>query len=241
MTRFFGGMGGAGAGSRFGKSGSDSKKPMSSFEKTMAANRKEKSGGQKNPGKMSAEERYQKLIAEKMESQKQRLMQQKKHSHHNLPGTKAMDGEMSKSTQIAMELMAARMAKREMKKKKGAEPFEIKPMTIGGMYSGFIDAKGNVWNNLNQKVLTIDRKNGDMKTTGLFGRKIGKYDPKSNFCFHKIQKQLEKYALKHGAGVNNIWGQQDGARSSSDPSSIYGNSGNIWGSGGDDGGNKGWW
>lgn len=237
MTRFFGGMGGGGAGSRFGSGKDKDKKNASSLERALAG---KKGPGDKKTSEMSAEERYQKLISQKMEKHKQQLMMQKKHSNHNLPGTKQMDGEMSKSTQAALEIMAARMAKREMKKKKGAEPIKITPTAIGGLYTGFIDAKGNVWNAQNKKVLTIDTKTGAIKTTGLFARKIGTYDPKSNFCFYKIQKQLEAYALKHGAGANNIWGQQSGAKPASDPNSIYGSS--SWGSsGGDDGGNKGWW
>lgn len=235
MTRFFGGMGSGGAGSRFG-SDKDKKNAASSLERALAS---KKGPGDKKTSEMSAEERYQKLISQKMEKHKQQLMTQKKHSNHNLPGTKPMDGEMSKSTQAAMEIIAARMAKREMKKKKAADPIQITPTAIGGLYTGFIDAKGNVWNAQNQKVLTIDKKTGAIKTTGLFARKIGTYDPKSNFCLFKIQKQLEKFAIKNGAGANNIWGQQTGAKPASDPKSIYGSNG--WGSSGDDGGNKGWW
>lgn len=234
MTRFFGGMGGGGAGSRFG-SGKDKKNAGSSLERALAG--KNKTGGKTNT-EMSAEERYQKLISQKMEAHKQQLMSQKKQSNHNLPGTKPMDGEMSKSTQAAMEIIAAKMAKREAKRKKSADPIKIVPTAIGGLYGGFIDAKGNVWNAYNQKVLTIDKKTGAMKTTGLFGRKIGTYDPKSSFSLHKIQKQLEAFAIKNGAGVNNIWGQQTGAKPASDPNSIYGSS--SWGSSGDDG-KKGWW
>lgn len=237
MARFYGGMGGSGAGSRFGAKDGKKGSASSSLEKAMAGKRDPNA---KKTSEMTAEERYKKLMTEKMESHKANLMQQKKFSH-SLPGTKPMDKELSKSAQLAMELMAAKMAKREMKKKKGAEPVVIKPVAIGGLYSGHIDAKGNVWNNLNKKVLTIDKKTGAIKTTGLFGRKIGKYDPKSNFCLYKIQKELEKFALKHGAGANNIWGQQAGAKPASDPSSIYGNSGGWGGGGGDDGGNKGWW
>lgn len=234
MTRFFGGMGGSGAGSRFG--GSKDKKAMTNLEKAMALRKDGNSN--KKTSEMTGEERYKKLISDKMEAHKSRLMQQKKFSH-NLPGTKPMDQEISKGAQMAMELVAAKMAKREMKKKKGADPIEIKPTPIGGMYTGFIDAKGNVWNNQNKKVLTIDKKTGAIKTTGMFGRKIGKFDPKSSFCFYKIQKELEKFALKHGSGANNIWGQQAGSKPASDPGSIYGSSPG-WGSS-DDGGNKGWW
>lgn len=232
MARFYGGMGGSGAGSRFGGSKEQKKSASSSLEKALANKRDPNA---KKTSEMTTEERYKKLISDKMEAHKDRLMQQKKYSH-NLPGTKPMDQEISKGAQLAMELVAAKMAKREMKKKKPIDPIQITPTPIGGMYSGFIDAKGNVWNAQNKKVLTIDKKNGAIKTTGLFGRKIGTFDPKSHFSFYKIQKELEKYALKHGAGANNIWGQQSGAKPASDPTSIYGSSG-----GSDDGGNKGWW
>lgn len=238
MTRFYGGLGGSGSGSRFGGSSSrEGGSSSSSLEKAMAAKNNKKV---KSASSMSADERYQALIKQKMESHKAKLMQTKSSSGFQLPGTKPADKEMSKSAQLAMELIAAKMAKRDLKKAKPAEKIIIKPQGIGGLYGGWIDAKGNVWDAHRKKVLKIDIKTGDIKTTGMFGRKIGKYDPKSHTGLYKIQQQLEKHALKTGNGASNIWGQQAGAKPASDPNSIYGNSGG-WGGGSDDGGNKGWW
>lgn len=231
MTRFFGGMGGAGAGSRFGN-GKKSSNAGSSLDRAMAG----KQGGIKKASDMSADERYQALIKDKLNAQKSELMQSKKYNHQ-LPGTSSQPKEMSKSTQAALELMAQKMAKREMKGLKKPKALDIKPTHIGGAYGGFIDAKGRVWGPGNKQILKIDLKSGDMKTMGFFGRKIGKYDPKSQFCFNKIQKVLEKQAVKDGYGNNNIWGgnSSSGGSSSSD---IYGSGG--WGGSKDDKG-SGWW
>ncbi|MCH2546042.1 MAG: hypothetical protein MK052_00315 [Alphaproteobacteria bacterium] len=242
MSRFYGGMGGSGAGSRFGGN-SDSRKSGSSastsLEKAMAA---KKNQGAKKMSEMTPDERYQKLMSDKMAAHKDRMMTQKKFSH-NLPGTTPTDHEPSKGAQLAMELIAAKMAQRENKMIEGKKVPEIKPTQIGGVYGGHIDKKGNVWNTQNKKVLTICKKSGAIKTTGLLGRKIGKYDPKSHACMYKIQKQLEAYAIKNGAGATNIWGQKAGAKPAANPGSIYGTS--AWttddSSGGNNGDFKGWW
>jgi hypothetical protein len=234
MARFFGGMGGKGAGSRFG-GGKDGKSvdSLAMMRESLAAKKKGSSG--LKASELSAEERYQKLMNDKMEAHKQRLMQQKKYSH-NLPGTAPADKELSKSTQLALETIAAKMAKRELRKKQPPKKMEIRPMTIGGSYTGYIDAKGNIWNSYQKKVLKIDLKTGDIRSTGFFGKKIGKFDPKSYSSIYTIEKFLAKDALKDGRGVNNIWGQQAGEKPKSDPSSIYGTS--SWNN---DGGNNGWW
>lgn len=229
MTRFFGGMGGSGAGSRFNSS-KGSTNATSSLDRAMAG----KNAGGKKASDMSADERYQALIKEKMSAQKSDLMQAKKYSHQ-IPGTSSQPKEMSKSTQAALELMAQKMAKREMKGMKKPKVFEIKPTHVGGAYGGFIDAKGRVWGAGNKQILKIDTKTGDMKTMGFFGRKIGKYDPKSQFCANKIQKLLEKQAVKDGYGNNNVW-NGGGSGGSSD---IYGSGG--WGGGSKDDKGSGWW
>lgn len=229
MARFFGGMGGSGSGSRFGGGKKDNKNSGSSLERALAS---KKSPGVKKASEMTGEERYQALMKEKMNASKDKLMQTKKFSHQ-MPGVAPMEKEMSKSTQMALEIMAAKMAKREMKKKKPIEDIEIKATFIGGAYSGYIDAKGRVYGAGNKQVLQIDKKTGDIKTVGFFGRKIGKYDPKSNYCFNKIQKQLEKHAVKNGYGNTNVWGASDNKPQ---------DTGNIWGtSNNDDKGGTGWW
>jgi hypothetical protein len=216
MSRFFGGYGGGGGGSR-GGSGGDSN---GTFGKSLAAN---KSKSLKSGADASPEDQYQKLIAQKMESHKQQIMKQKKYGH-TLKNADA-NVTMSKGAMHAMEIMAAKMAKREMKKKKPIEAFEIKPMYLGGVYGGRIDAQGNVWSAQNKKVLVIDKKTGAMKTAGFFAKNIGKFDPKSHACFLKIEKQMEAHALKNGGGGGSIWGSGGGAS---------GGGGNIHES-------KGWW
>lgn len=233
MAKFFGGMGGGGAGSRFNKP-KQGMEAGGSLERALAAKKGMES---KKLGQMSAEERYQKLISDKMEAQKSRLMQAKKFSHQ-IPGVAPMEKEMSKSTQAALELMAQKMAKREMRKKEKPKDLVISPTPIGGMYPGYIDAKGRVWGAGNKQVLQIDLKTGYIKTLGFFGRKVGKFDPKSNFCFHKIQKHLEKHAIKSGyAPETSVWGAKE---KPADPSSIYGSNG--WGGGNNNNnGGTGWW
>lgn len=227
MTRFFGGMGGSGTGSRFNNGKSGSSNGGSSLDRAMAGK-----GGVKKASDMTPEERYQSLIQEKLSAQKSELVKTKKYGHQ-IPGTSSQPKEMSKSTQAALELMAQKMAKREMKALKKPKTIEVKPTHVGGMYGGFIDAKGRVWGAGNKQVLQIDLKSGDMKTTGFFGRKIGKYDPKSQFCFNKIQKVLEKQAVKDGYGINDVWGSGGGSSSGS---------GGIWGTtDNNDKGGSGWW
>lgn len=215
MSRFFGGYGGGGGSSR-GAGGGDGKSKNAGLSlaahKTKGLSKKE----------ASPEDRYQQLIAEKMNAHKQSVMKQKKYSH-NLKNADA-NTQISKGAMQAMEIMAAKMAKRELKKKKGAEPVELKPMTLFGTYGGRIDGNGNVWNTQNKKVLTIDKKTGIMKTTGLFAKKIGKFDPKSHSTFLKIEKQMEAFAMKNGGAGGSIWGTTGG-----------GGGGTIHDS------NKGWW
>lgn len=233
MTRFFGGMGGSGAGGRFnqGKKGVDA---SNSLDRALAAKQGYKA---KKTGDMTAEERYQKLISDKMNAQKSQLMQKKK-SCHQMPGVAPMEKEMSKSTQAALELIAQKMAKREMKKKEKPKELVITPTPIGGMYPGFIDAKGRIFGAGNKQILQIDLKTGRIKSMGFFGRNVGKFDPKSNFCFHKIQKHLEKHAIKMGyAEETSVWGVKE---KPADPTSIYGSSGG-WGGSDDNKGGSGWW
>lgn len=212
MARFFGGLGGKGSGGdRFGgtrnPNGTGSVSgSQSSLERAMASKDFMKNA-KSNKGTQSNEARYQELVQKKMENAKKQLMADKKFNTGNmLPGTKPVEKEMSKSTQIAMELIAQKMAKKEMKGLESKQPLTIKPMHITGMYPGFIDAKGRVYNRTGQIIMKINMENGAVMTMGLFGKKLCKFDPKSSSCFFKMSKELEKDYYKRnkdsGAGFN---------------------------------------
>lgn len=238
MAQFFGGLGGKGSGgSRFGGGTSGTRGgKKTDIKKTSLEQAMEMCEGRKpkKPGEMSADERYKQLMKNKMEEAKTRLMSDKKMNAFHLPGTNGKPKEFSKSVQLALEVMAQRQAKKEMKKQKQKESgVEIKATSIGGMYGGWLDSKGRVTNGRGEVLLKIDKKTGDIVTTGFFGRKVGKYDPKSPYCFFKIQKYIEADAAKKEKAANALIEAQNKANSG----------GNIWGTDNDDnGGNfNGWW
>lgn len=243
MSRFFGGFGGAGSGgNRFG-GGSSGSKPdaRSALDRAIAS--KDRMQSLKKKGTESNDERYQKLVQEKMEKQKSMLMADKKmNSAFHLPGTKMEEKEVSKSTQMALEMMAAKMAKKELKsKKKSEDGLIIKPTHIG--YHGYLDKKGKIYNNEGKTMMKIDKQTGAITTTGMFAKKIGTYDPDSSYCLFKIGKQLEKEAQKRGKGANpsSIYGTTSSDDSAS--GSIWGTpgAGSIWGTTDDDDKGNGWW
>lgn len=111
----------------------------------------------------------------------------------------------SSAATMAARMMAQKMATRVAAKKKGAVNLQdFKGMYLMGMHPGHIDKKGRVYGAGNQLILKIDLKTGDIKTTGLFGRKIGKFNPKSHTAMNVIYRELEKQAIKYQAmsGMN---------------------------------------
>lgn len=230
MARFFGGLGGGkSSGSRNGSGGDKGSgiTSKSSLERAMAAKNaaEARKNGGKTGGKATAEERYQALMQAKMESNKKQLMAGGR-TNKSLVGGKEVNKEMSKTTQATIDLMAEKMAKSQMKKaKKKGGAVTVKPMAIGGQAGGWIDAKGKVTNAWGMQVLQIDLKTGKILTGGFFGRSIGKFDPKSTYCFYKMQKKIEEFNMKKGLGATNMWGQKAGAQPAANPAaSLYGSS-----------------
>lgn len=232
MGRFFGGLGGGISSGKFGGNKSTISNTANSADKIIAA---KNAMAEKKIGELSSEERYKKMVDKKLNEHKERLMSQQKMNNIKLPGTRSEVKEMSKSTMEAMKKILEKQAK---KQEKAISNVTVKPQGIGGAYGGYIDAKGRITNSFGQQVMQIDLKTGDIKTTGLLGRKIGKYNPKSGSCFTKISKQLQNFAIKNGQAGNNIWGAPNSPTQSG---GIYGNSGNIWGnSDNNGGGGLGW-
>lgn len=200
-----------------------------------------KKGAGKKMSEMSADERYQALVKKKLEQQKASLMMEKKTFSHQLPGTQPQQRELSKSTQEALEKIAERRAKKEMKmfgKDAGSDDL-VKPMNLFGMNPGYIDKKGRICASGGDQILQIDKKTGQIKTLGFLGRSIGKFDPKSISCMNKIHKYLANHAEKKKKNQQsfNPWG---GATQQKD---VWGNPikpFNPWG-GSDDNNNNGWW
>ena len=205
MARFFNPL--TNKGNNVNKPGSGAGKisgSQSSLERAMASKDFMKNQKNKN-GQQSNEARYQELVQKKLENAKKQLMSDKKFKAGNmLPGTETVEKEMSKSTQIAMELIAQKMAKKEMKGIESKQPLTLKPMHITGMYPGFIDAKGRVYNKTGQIVMKINTETGAVVTQGLFGKKLCKFDPKSSICFFKMAKELERDWLKRNKGQSAI-------------------------------------
>lgn len=247
MTRFFGGYGSGGggygrkpgaSGGRSGSSssssagGKSSETKKSSLSRAMEGRKRYeelKSGGRHNPAQNN-EDRYKKILEEKLQAQKAALMTEKKHQAGMKPGSKAPEREMSKSTQMALEMMAERAAKKEMKKqgmKEDDKPVEIKSAYFGGMNPGQLDRKGNLRNAEGKILMKIDPETGEMRTQGVFGRKIGVYDPKSMSCQHKISKLLAEDAAQKAKAKQNTGGSIYSTFNESDNKS---SSGNIWGS-----------
>lgn len=221
MSRFFGGGGkkppSSGSGGR--NAGLLSGIKSESLQKAMKYAKK--SGG-------AEDDRYQQLVKENFESNKQTFMMGGRTGANKISTPKDTDKTPSKATMATLEKLAMKMAKQQMRKEKKRQPVDIKTGYIGGMAGGYIDKKGRVFNNHNQQVLQIDLKSGKIKTIGLFGgSSIGKYDPNSSFCLHKISKKIEEFNIKkgHGAATGSIWGTKDA-------SSIYGtppnNNGGGW-------------
>lgn len=218
MARVFGGF--SGGGGNKGLGGSGKKDARSSADRMMMTGKQAA-----NKGKMSADEQYQALMQKKMESAKKNLMAEKKYGFQP-PGTKQVEKkELSKGAMQAMQMMAERMAKNEMKmmeKKKKKSEIEIIPGYVGGMNGGFLDKKGGIWRN-NEKLLQVDIKTGALKTGGWFGRKIGKYAQNSPGFNNKVANYIAQVEAKRAKEAE----QKNSG-------------GSIWGPSSDDN-NKGWW
>lgn len=235
MARFFGGLGGkgSGGGSKFAGMKTSSGKTSSSLEQAMNAQsameklKKGNVGKHSKGGKQTAEERYEQLMQQKMESNKKALMAGGR-NNNTLAGKTKENDQKSAAKALTMELLAAQMAKKQLKRKKKNEPVEVKYMPLGGANGGSIDKKGRILNAYGQQVLQIDLKTGKIKTIGMFGgTSIGKFDPKSTYCIYKIQKKIEDFNIKKGYGATNVWGAQAtnkpmGGAVDSNPWSIYG-------------------
>gem|GEM_PF-3386047 len=197
MTRSFFGMRSGGGSS--GGSGKSVHKKVSAKERYLNKKR-----GIPDDTVMSKEDMYQQRIDDRMMELRAEAM-------------KDRDGrELSKSGQVALELLAAKQAKAAAKRaaKRKSNNVEIRVGGLVGRFGGRVDKKGNVYGPDNKVCATIDLKSGKIKNN--MGTSIGKYGGKNSE--HIINSHIEKvYSAPSAHG--SIWG-------SASASSIWGTSSN---------------
>lgn len=102
--------------------------------------------------------------------------------------------ELSESTKAALDMIAEKMAKKEIerrkKKQKAKEELDIKPRNFGIV--GRIDSRGFVYNSLGHVVMRVDKKTGLITDNTMFGRRLGKYDPEKPGSINRLYRLLEQ-------------------------------------------------
>lgn len=237
MRALFGrGTGGGSSGTKYGSGGSRSLTGMlKDATKMQTMNKKEK---------LTSKEKYQKIFDDKMDSMKAEMAQKGHGNGFRLPGSKAEAPKpLSAAAQKALEMMAAKKAKKELSKARKVP--EITPKSFTGAAGGRIDGKGNIYNAQGQIMFKVDPKSGKIKNRA--GNTVGTYKNNSYSDFH-IAQLLAKVTPPGGAAggpMNNPWGSGGAAGgTSSGPANNPwgGGGGNPWGWSNDDkGGGGGWW
>lgn len=207
-------------------------------------------GSKKAAGDVSAEDRYQEMLQNKLEETRTAALKGASYTF-NLPGTDAAQTrQLSKGAQEVIQKIAEKKTKQAAKKAKKSDIVSIKTKYFTGMQGGRIDKSGLIYDAFGKVVLTVDMKTGKIKNGS--GCVVGNYDPNSSYSEHRICELIAKHSTGkarniHGTpaaqgadqGGGNIWGKSD---SSSGNGSIWGSGGgNIWGSNNDSNNSSGWW
>ncbi len=174
---------------------------------------------------LTSDERYKKMVSEKMDAYKKEAMKGAKFGVM-LPGTSGGgERQMSKSAMETLEKMARDKAKREMKKGSKRKEVNITPKFLTGMQGGRIDADGRIYDSHNKIVASIDKKTGKVKASN--GTHICNWSG-SSYNEYTIARFLEKSNHSRGGSLYGTKGHGGNT------------GGGVWGSGSSGGGTDMW-
>ena len=110
----------------------------------------------------------------------------------HLPGTKPPEErEMTKGQKMAAEMAYAKKMKKRMKLR--AAKVEIQPKSFGdGPHGGRIAKDGKIMNNQGRVLFRVDPNTGIISDN--FGKRVGKYNPKSLSLDFKIEGLIKRYS-----------------------------------------------
>lgn len=192
--------------------------------------------------KLSPEARYEKLMNEKMEDIKKKVIKSSRFAVQ-LPGTDSSTStrEISKAAQDVIDKLAKERAKKHAKKNMYRN-MHIRAKSYTGMQGGRIDSKGRIYGPDGKYIAFVCKKSGKVKNR--WGNTICKYSD-SGYCEFKIarfiawtydKKRLKSsiYAVKgFSTSGGGVYGSvKDGAHSN--------NSGGVWGNSGGSSGGSVW-
>lgn len=121
-------------------------------------------------------ERYQRLIRKKIEEHNAKAQANPRNSFM-LPGAASATKNISRKAQQAIAEISKRKAIKEEKELRQMVVIKPKRYYDNQGYFGRVDAKGQVFDEMENLVLRVDRKKGRVKTVN--GFPLGKYKPKS--------------------------------------------------------------
>lgn len=191
--------------------------------------------------RMSQEDRYAKLMNEKLEQVKTAA---KKSARYNvvLPGTEKGSNErkISKAAQEVIDKLAKERAKKFAKKNQFRN-MTIRSRSFGGIQGGRIDKKGKIYGPDGRYIAYVCKKTGKVKNR--WGNTICKYSD-SGYCDFRIARFVawtyDKKRMKSSIYAVNGHSTLSGGVYGSAKDGIYGKGnaagGSIWGSSGDGGG-----
>jgi len=164
----------------------------SSFRKKRSAKDifMQKMSGELSDSELTPEERYQKILREKMASMTSEINKSSRYGVM-LPGTEnsSQERKMSKTTEAFIQKMAEKKAKDEAKKIKQRRKLDVVPKMYAGPQGGKIDSEGRIWAPGNKVVAKVDFKTGYVVSAK--GSKICKF-ANSSFCEFRIAQFIAK-------------------------------------------------
>lgn len=140
-------------------------------------------------------ERYKRILKKKTQEHLAKAQANQRHGFM-LPGAKAGAGRtVSKKTEQALKEIARRKALKEEKEMRQMVVVKPKRYYDSKGYFGRTDAKGNVYDEMENIVLKVDLKKGKVKT--LTGWSLGKYRPKKMMHTYWMGEWVRKFSPYH--------------------------------------------
>ncbi len=137
---------------------------------------------------LTSAQRYKMILDRRVEMQRAKASMNPQ-STFMLKGAKGLPaGQMSKKAEMALKEIARKKAAREAKEMR--QMVVVKPRWYGNV--GHINAKGVVYDHVNNITLRVDVKTGKIKTAG--GWTVGKYKPKSGWHDGWMQSWIKKHS-----------------------------------------------
>lgn len=197
-----------------------------------------KNGGLKQ-SQLTPEQRYKKVLEDKMEAMKKELRAKMKYQF-TPPGTEKSEKQTSKGVEAFFKKMADIKAKQEAKKRRSQVTIVAKPVV--GPQGGRVEANGTIRDRRGRVVGKINIKNG--KIVDQRGITVGKYKPNSPAVEHKIARMIANSKLLRMGSIwqmakpkSSLWGSANwgsaggGGAWGMNGGGVYGNTGkndSLW-------------